>query len=180
MRQVLEPSSVLEGREVHGDGFDCRPRIHGPHFGPAGRLGQWGFPANRGVASRISSRSIAREHMVMATTVLVVDDHSGFRASARRLLECEGYRVVGEAEDGESALTLARELKPQIALVDVYLPDTDGIDVASRLSELDDAPAVILISSHERTELEPLVAGSGARGFVSKAKLSRDALEQLV
>jgi DNA-binding NarL/FixJ family response regulator len=118
--------------------------------------------------------------VVMAITVLVVDDHAGFRASARKLLESEGYRVVGEAEDGKSALALAGELKPEIALVDVYLPDTDGFEVASRLAELEDAPAVILISSHGKRELEPLVAGSGARGFVSKAELSRDALEQFV
>jgi DNA-binding NarL/FixJ family response regulator len=116
----------------------------------------------------------------MAITVLVVDDHPGFRASARRLLECEGYEVVGEAEDGESALDLVRELKPQIALVDVYLPDIDGLEVASRISTLDDAPAVILISSHGKRELEPLVADSGARGFVPKSELSRDALERIL
>jgi DNA-binding NarL/FixJ family response regulator len=113
-------------------------------------------------------------------TLLVVDDHAGFRASARRLLESEGYRVVGEAEDGESAVSLASELKPEIALVDVYLPGIDGFEVASRLSTLDPAPAVILISSHGKRELEPLVAGSGARGFVPKAELSRDALEEIL
>jgi DNA-binding NarL/FixJ family response regulator len=116
----------------------------------------------------------------MAVTVLVVDDHAGFRASARKLLECEGYEVVGEAEDGEAALRMASELSPQIALVDVYLPDTDGFEVASRMSMLDDPPVVVLISSHGKRELEPLVAGSGARGFVSKAELSRDALEKIV
>jgi DNA-binding NarL/FixJ family response regulator len=116
----------------------------------------------------------------MAITVLVVDDHAGFRASARRLLESEGYRVIGEAEDGETALTMASELSPDLALVDVYLPDTDGFEVASRMAMLDDPPAVVLISSHGKRELEPLVAGSGARGFVSKAELSRDALEQIV
>jgi DNA-binding NarL/FixJ family response regulator len=116
----------------------------------------------------------------MATTVLVVDDHSGFRACARRLLEGAGYRVVGEAEDGASALTRARELRPELALVDVYLPDTDGFHVAARLVALEGAPAVVLTSSRDRAELEPLVAGSGARGFVAKDELSREAIEALL
>jgi DNA-binding NarL/FixJ family response regulator len=115
-----------------------------------------------------------------ATTVLVVDDHSGFRACARHLLEGEGYRVVGEAADGASAVTCARDLRPQVALVDVYLPDIDGFEVAAQMAGLDRAPAVVLTSSHDRTELEPLVQGSGARGFVPKDQLSREAIEALL
>jgi DNA-binding NarL/FixJ family response regulator len=115
-----------------------------------------------------------------ATTVIVVDDHSGFRACARRLLEREGYRVVGEAADGVSAVACARELRPQVALVDVYLPDIDGFEVATRLAELDGAPAVVLISSRDRAELDPLVPGSAARGFVPKDELSREAIEELL
>jgi DNA-binding NarL/FixJ family response regulator len=117
---------------------------------------------------------------VTGTSVLVVDDHSSFRASARRLLESEGYRVVGEAEDGASALSRARELRPQIALVDVYLPDTDGFKVAECLAALDDPPVIVLISSRERSELEPFVSGSGARGFVPKDELSGETLRALL
>ncbi len=116
----------------------------------------------------------------MATTVLVVDDHAGFRDSARRLLEAEGYEVIGEAADGESALRRVRELRPQLVLVDIYLPDIDGLEVAARLRSLDDSPAVILISSHGRMEFEPLIRDSGARGFVPKSELSREALEALL
>ena len=115
-----------------------------------------------------------------ATTVLVVDDHSGFRACARRLLEREGYRVVGEAADGRSAVACARDLRPQLALVDVYLPDIDGFELAARLAGLDGAPAVVLISSRTRAELEPLVPESGARGFVPKDELSKDTIEELL
>ena len=116
----------------------------------------------------------------MGTTVLVVDDHSGFRACARRLLEGEGYQVVGEAADGASALTCAGELRPQLVLLDVYLPDIDGFEVASRLAALDRPPAVVLTSSHDRSELEPLVPGSGARGFLPKDELSREAIDELL
>jgi sugar/nucleoside kinase (ribokinase family) len=69
----------------------------------------------------------------MAATVLIVDDHPGFRAAARRLLELEGYEVVGEAQDGMSAIDAARALRPDFILLDVQLPDVDGFEVAERL-----------------------------------------------
>ena len=96
------------------------------------------------------------------------------------MLECEGYRVIGEAVDGESALSLVGALHPELVLLDVYLPGIDGFEVASRLAELDDPPAVVLVSSRERTDVEPFVPGSGARGFLPKDELSREALERLV
>lgn len=116
----------------------------------------------------------------MGMTVIVVDDHPGFRACARRALEEEGYRVVGEATDGPSAVTCAKETHPELALVDVHLVGTDGFDVAARLAALGDAPAIILISSHDRCEIEPLVAGSAARGFLPKDELSREAIQGLL
>jgi DNA-binding NarL/FixJ family response regulator len=117
---------------------------------------------------------------VSENSVLVVDDHAGFRESARRVLESEGYRVIGEAVDGESALSLVGELHPELVLLDVYLPGIDGFEVAARLAAFDDPPAVVLISSHDRAELEPFVPGSGAQGFVPKDELSRRALERLL
>jgi DNA-binding NarL/FixJ family response regulator len=116
----------------------------------------------------------------MRTTVLIVDDHAVFRASARRLLESQGYLVVAEAPDGASAMEIAREVKADIALVDIYLPDTDGFELASRLADLDRPPAVILISSRDRNELELLVENSDARGFLTKSVLSKEALEEFV
>lgn len=116
----------------------------------------------------------------MGTTVLVVDDHPGFRACARRLLEGQGYRVIGEAQDGASALSSARALRPQLALVDVHLPDTDGFEVATRLAALESPPAIVLISSHDRAELDDLVTDNPARGFLPKDELSREAIEALL
>lgn len=114
----------------------------------------------------------------MNASVLIVDDHAGFRARARRLLENEGYRVIGEAEDVSSGLEAARDLAPELVLVDIYLPGEDGFELTSRLLALDDPPAVILISSHDAAEFEHCVSESGARGFVSKAELSRGAIEE--
>ena len=83
----------------------------------------------------------------MPRTVLIVDDHAGFRAVARALLEADGFEVVGEAADGESALEAARRLRPDVVLLDIQLPGLDGFAVAERLAAAGRAPAVVLISS---------------------------------
>jgi DNA-binding NarL/FixJ family response regulator len=113
-------------------------------------------------------------------TVLIVDDHAGFRRSARRLLEAAGFDVVGEAADCRSAVAAAAESRPDLALVDVQLPDVDGFEVTRRLRESASPPEVVLTSSHERADLGSLVESSGARGFVPKMELSAGALEALL
>jgi DNA-binding NarL/FixJ family response regulator len=120
------------------------------------------------------------DNPAMSRTVLIVDDHEGFRASARRVLEAGGYSVIAEAADGSSGVTAAAESRPDLALVDVQLPDFDGFEVTRRLVEAGDAPAIVLISSHERADFGSLVENSGARGFVSKSDLSAAALEALL
>lgn len=112
--------------------------------------------------------------------VLIVDDHSGFRAAARRLLEGQGFDVVGEAADGAEALRCAAELDADVVLLDIHLPDTDGRSVAGRLSRYPGAPAVVLISSRDIEDLDDSVERAGARGFISKAELSGDALHALL
>ena len=122
-------------------------------------------------------RVAGSQNRQMGPTLLVVDDHAGFRTCARMLLEEEGYRVIGEAANGSSAVDCARELRPQIALVDVYLPDFDGFEVAARLARLEHAPAIVLTSSHDRSEFDSLLPASPASGFVPKDELSREAIE---
>jgi DNA-binding NarL/FixJ family response regulator len=114
----------------------------------------------------------------VAVTVLIVDDHAGFRASARAMLELDGFDVVGEAGDGQTALRLAGELEPKLVLLDVGLPDTSGFDVAEALAG---APAqVILTSSREQRDLGRRLAHTGALGFVPKEQLSGEALTALL
>ena len=112
--------------------------------------------------------------------VLIVDDHPSFRASARVLLEAEGFDVVGEAADGASALTEAGRLQPEVVLLDVPLPDIDGFDVASQITGRGGAPAVILVSSRDSSDFGPLVSRCGAMGFVPKAELSGERLQELL
>lgn len=115
----------------------------------------------------------------MKETILIVDDHETFRRSARLLLEAEGYDVIGEAEDGRSALSEAESLEPDIVLLDVYLPDIDGFEVASELTRRGRA-VVVLTSSRDGRDFGPLVTESGARGFIAKTELSGASLAAVV
>jgi DNA-binding NarL/FixJ family response regulator len=114
------------------------------------------------------------------TTFLVVDDHPTFRKTARTLLESEGFEVVGEAVDGASAIEAAASLQPDVVLLDIYLPDMEGFEVAKALRRNGNAPTVILTSSRDSRDFGPLVERSGARGFIAKADLSGPALEALL
>ena len=116
----------------------------------------------------------------MARTVLIVDDHPSFRASARMLLEAEGFEVVGEAPDGLSAVEAVHELQPQMVLLDVQLPDIDGFEVAARITANGSAPAVVLTSSRDVGDLGPLGDSAQVRGFIPKSELSGAALEALL
>ena len=118
--------------------------------------------------------------LAMTRTVLIVDDHPSFRASARMLLEAEGFDVIGEAEDGLSALRAVEELRPDVVLLDVQLPDIDGIEVAARLSENGSGPAIVLTSSRDLADLGLVRERSPVRGFIPKAELSGAALEALL
>jgi DNA-binding NarL/FixJ family response regulator len=113
-------------------------------------------------------------------TVLIVDDHPSFRASAHALLEAEGFEVVGEAEDGESAIEASARLHPDVVLLDVQLPDIDGFEVARRLTSNGGGPSVVLVSSRDGCDYGSLIVGSGASGFVPKNELTGAAITALL
>ena len=119
-------------------------------------------------------------HDLPVPTVLIVDDHAGFRGTARTLLELEGFDIVGEAASVAEALECAAQLLPDVVLLDVQLPDGDGFEVASRLRANGHRPIVVLTSSRDVSEYGNLVEDSGARGFVPKAELSGPSLAALL
>ena len=119
----------------------------------------------------------------MATTCLIVDDSPQFRQAAADLLEEDGIDVLGLAAGADEALRLARDLRPDLALVDIDLAGDSGLTVARRLCGNGDgelAGAVILISTHAEEEFAELIETSPAVGFLAKSELSADAIEALL
>jgi DNA-binding NarL/FixJ family response regulator len=113
-------------------------------------------------------------------TLLIVDDHAAFRASARELLHAEGFEVIGEAEDGPTALDAVATLRPQVVLLDIQLPEMDGLTVAEILAAGPDPPAVVLVSSRDASAYGARLRDSSALGFIPKGELSGRALAALV
>jgi two-component system nitrate/nitrite response regulator NarL len=104
--------------------------------------------------------------------VLIVDDHAPFRDAARRVLSAAGFDVVAGAADCAGGLRLARELRPDVVLVDVQLPDADGFQLTRELTGQPGAPTVVLVSGRPRSDYGGLIERSGARGFIDKAEFS--------
>jgi len=111
--------------------------------------------------------------------VLIVDDDARFRATARLLLEADGYRVIGEAADGAAAVEASNDLRPDIVLLDVRLPVFDGFEVLRRISAESHRPVVILTSSRDASDYGQRIGASGAAGFVPKAEVSGPAIGAL-
>ncbi|MGZ4305951.1 MAG: response regulator [Solirubrobacteraceae bacterium] len=119
----------------------------------------------------------------MAIRCLIVDDNPRFAQTASEVLREDGIDVVAVASGSSEAVRLARELRPDLALVDIDLGGESGLDVACRLRADEPrvlADAVILISTHPREEFAELIAASPAVGFIAKAELSAGAIEALL
>jgi DNA-binding NarL/FixJ family response regulator len=112
--------------------------------------------------------------------VLIVDDHARFREVARQTLVSAGFDVIGEAADGADAVDLATLLGPQVVILDIQLPDTDGFQVARQLSMLPAPPVVVMVSSRAESDYGGLVARSTARGFLPKTELTGAHLHALL
>ena len=118
----------------------------------------------------------------MAVRCLIVDDNGDFLEAARELLQREGVDVVGVASNSSEALQQAADLQPEVTLVDIYLGNESGFDLARSLAaRADDKDgAVILISTYAERDLADVIATSPALGFLSKSDLSRRAIDALL
>ena len=114
----------------------------------------------------------------MNPSVVIVDDHPSFRQMARELLELSGFDVVGEAADGASGIETVRALCPDLVLLDVQLPDRDGIGIADELRG--SGSAVVLTSSRRAGDFGPRLQQAAARGFIPKDELTGPALQALL
>jgi DNA-binding NarL/FixJ family response regulator len=112
---------------------------------------------------------------VTEVRVLVVDDQEPFRvAMATVVEETDGFVVVGSAASGEESLVAAAELRPQLVLMDVHLPGIDGVEASRRLTEVEDAPVVVLLSTYDEDQFD--LSGSGAATYLAKAAFGPDRL----
>jgi DNA-binding NarL/FixJ family response regulator len=110
--------------------------------------------------------------MAATMRVLIVDDHDGFRASARNMLEAAGYIVCGEAADAATAIAETEALRPDAMLVDIHLPDSDGFEVAREVAALDPHPHVVLTSTDDAADFGAGLRNAPADGFISKIDLT--------
>ena len=110
----------------------------------------------------------------MRIRVLLVDDHLMMRQGLKTLLEREGIDVVGEAADGRDAIRLARQLRPDVAVVDLVMPLLNGIDAAREITKVSRKTKAILLTMHteDRYVIEALKAG--IKGYVLKTQAASD------
>jgi DNA-binding NarL/FixJ family response regulator len=130
----------------------------------------------------MASRVFACDPGSVALRCLIVDDNPDFSEAARELLEGQGVAVVGVAASSAEAVQSVRELRPEVALVDIDLGPDSGFDLARRLADALDgnSPRVILVSTHDEREFVKLIESSPAVGFVAKTELSAERIYRLL
>ncbi len=112
--------------------------------------------------------------------VLIVDDQLPFREASRMVVEMtDGFEVVGEAENGEHAIALVKELKPDLVLMDVQMPGIDGIETTRRITSVPKPPVVIVMSTHESGDYVDVALAAGAVGFLPKSQFGFDTLNEM-
>lgn len=114
------------------------------------------------------------------STILIIDDDPRFRMQARELLEADGFDVIGQAVDGASGIAAARSLRPDFVLVDIGLPDVDGLEVARAIATLGPPSRVVLTSSRDARAYGRRLRDANILGFIPKEQVSGIAICALV
>ena len=112
--------------------------------------------------------------------VLIVDDQLPFREASRMVVEMtDGFEVSGEAENGEHAIALVEELKPDLVLMDVQMPGIDGIETTRRITSAPNPPVVVVMSTHESGDYVGVALAAGAVAFVPKSQFGLGTLDEV-
>lgn len=118
--------------------------------------------------------------MANAIKVLLVDDHAMFRAGIRALLESEGrVEVVGEASSGDEGVDRVRELKPDVVVMDLSMPDSNGLEATRRIAALGLETKVLVLTVHAEEEYLVPVVEAGASGYLTKTSADVDLMEAI-
>ncbi len=116
----------------------------------------------------------------MPIKVLIVDDHAVVRAGIRMLLESDPeLAIVGEGENGDDAIRMASELSPDVILMDVTMPEVDGVEATRRIKTMPSPPAVLALSIHEGTDYFFHMLQAGASGYVPKRAAPEELLRAI-
>lgn len=116
----------------------------------------------------------------MPLRCLIVDDSRAYLQAAGELLERQGLTVAGVASNAADALRMARELRPDVVLVDIVLGTESGVRLACHLASDGPDIVVILLSTHSENDFADVIQDSPAAGFISKSELSAEAIRRLV
>ncbi len=104
--------------------------------------------------------------------VLIVDDNAAFRSSVKNILSSEpGMRIIGEAEDGRQAVLRAKQLKPDLVLMDVKMPKLNGLDAILRILKRSPAIRIIMLSLYDDEEYKQAAIHNGAIGYIIKSEI---------
>jgi two-component system response regulator NreC len=118
--------------------------------------------------------------MAKPVSVLLVDDHAMFRAGIKALLEQEGrVTVVGEASSGDEAVDLVRRLKPDVVVMDLSMPGSNGLEATRRIAALELNTSVLVLTVHAEEEYLVPVVEAGASGYLTKTSADTDLLEAI-
>ncbi len=121
------------------------------------------------------TQSIQPSDKRLTSTILIVDDHAAVRAGLKNLIGSkEGWTIAGEAENGKQAVSLALQLKPAVVIMDISMPEIDGLEATRRILKELPNTAVVIVSQHDSDRVVMEAERAGARGFVVKSHLSAD------
>ncbi|HSM01823.1 MAG TPA: response regulator transcription factor [Acidimicrobiia bacterium] len=112
--------------------------------------------------------------------VLIVDDQEPFREAARLVVEMtDGFEVAGMARDGQEGVEMVAELAPDLVLMDVQMPVLGGIDATRVIAEVQGAPPIVVMSTHDSGDYREAALASGAMAFIPKSEFGMDTLVDL-
>src|SRR5262245_22973414 len=115
----------------------------------------------------------------MATKILLVDDHAMFRAGMKALLEAERFEIVGEASNGDEGVDRVRQLKPDVVVMDLSMPGSNGLEATRRIAALGLKARVLVLTVHAEEEYLVPVVEAGASGYLTKTSADQDLVDAI-